>query len=67
MVLPQAGSRIIICSDGVWDLMSLSKAVKTCRFKPTTAATAALMAAVSRDLRLLVGPQPHRARACALP
>ncbi|GLC33563.1 hypothetical protein PLESTB_000088500 [Pleodorina starrii] len=53
VLLPAAGSRVIICSDGVWDLMSLSKAVKLCRFKPAPAATSALMAAVSRDLRLL--------------
>ncbi|GFR48931.1 hypothetical protein Agub_g10936 [Astrephomene gubernaculifera] len=53
LILPSEGARIIICSDGVWDLMSLSKAVKLCRFKPASAATAALMGAVSRDLRLL--------------
>lgn len=54
VLLPSNGARIIVCSDGVWDLMSLSKAVKLCRFKPASAATAALMGAVSRDLRLLV-------------
>ncbi|KAG2449516.1 hypothetical protein HYH02_005659 [Chlamydomonas schloesseri] len=53
VLLPSNGARIIVCSDGVWDLMSLSKAVKLCRFKPASAATAALMGAVSRDLRLL--------------
>ncbi|KXZ54621.1 hypothetical protein GPECTOR_4g686 [Gonium pectorale] len=53
VILPSAGARIIICSDGVWDLMSLSKAVKLCRFKPAAAASATLMGAVSRDLRLL--------------
>ncbi|GIL83304.1 hypothetical protein Vretimale_11336 [Volvox reticuliferus] len=53
VMVPQAGARVIICSDGVWDLMNLSKAVKLCRFKAAPAATAALMAAVSRDLRLL--------------
>ncbi|GIL52954.1 hypothetical protein Vafri_8690 [Volvox africanus] len=53
VMLPHAGARVIICSDGVWDLMSLSKAVKLCRFKAAPAATATLMAAVSRDLRLL--------------
>lgn len=53
VVLPQAGARIILCSDGVWDLMSLSKAVKLTRMKPCSPATASLMQTVSRDLRML--------------
>lgn len=53
VVLPQEGSRLMVCSDGVWDLMNLSKAVKLCRLKTAAGATDTLMAAVSRDMRLL--------------
>lgn len=53
VVLPQEGARLMVCSDGVWDLMTLSKAVKLCRLKTAAGATDTLMAAVSRDMRLL--------------
>lgn len=53
VILPTDGSRLIVASDGVWDLMSLSKAVKLCRLKNALSASSVLMATVSRDLRLL--------------
>ena len=43
----------MMCSDGVWDLINLSKAVKMCRMKTADGATGAVMSAVSRDMRLL--------------
>jgi serine/threonine protein phosphatase PrpC len=38
-VIPNNGCRIILASDGLWDVMTLSKAVKMVRSKPTESAT----------------------------
>lgn len=41
--MPPQGCRLILASDGLWDLMSYSKAVTMTRSKPTSAATQALI------------------------
>eukprot|EP00983_Pelagomonas_calceolata_P053940 1143502-Pelagomonas_calceolata.AAC.1 len=43
VMMPPQGCRLILASDGLWDLMSYSKAVTMTRAKPTSAATAALI------------------------
>ncbi|KAF5831437.1 hypothetical protein DUNSADRAFT_13145 [Dunaliella salina] len=53
VMMPPQGCRLILASDGLWDLMSYSKAVTMTRAKPTSAATAALIQVVSRDLRVM--------------
>lgn len=42
-MLPANGARLIMASDGLWDLMSFTKAVQLTRSKPTSAATQALI------------------------
>jgi serine/threonine protein phosphatase PrpC len=42
-MMPQQGCRLILASDGLWDLMTYSKAVTLTRSKPTSAATSALI------------------------
>lgn len=42
-----------MASDGLWDVLTFSKAVKLTRSKPTGAAASALVTAVSRDLRTM--------------
>lgn len=42
-----------MASDGLWDVLSYTKALKLTRSKPTSAAASALITAVSRDLRTL--------------
>ena len=51
--MPVEGCRVLMASDGLWDVLSFSKAVKLTRTKPTGAAASALVNAVSRDLRTL--------------
>lgn len=53
LLAPAAGCRIILSSDGLWDVMTLSRAVKLTRHKPLTAAATALIDAVLRDQRFL--------------
>ncbi len=53
LVLPREGSRVIMASDGLWDVLSYTKALKMTRSKPTGAAASTLITAVSRDLRTL--------------
>jgi len=43
VMMPQQGCRLILASDGLWDLMTYSKAVTLTRSKPTSAATSALI------------------------
>lgn len=53
LILPREGCRVIMASDGLWDVLSYSKALKMTRSKPTGAAASTLITAVSRDLRTL--------------
>lgn len=44
---------MIMASDGLWDVLTFSKAAKITRSKPTGAAASTLVTAVSRDLRTM--------------
>jgi len=51
VLIPEQGCRVIMASDGLWDILSLSKAVKIARPKPTESAASTLVNSVMRDLR----------------
>jgi len=53
VLLPGEGCRVIMASDGLWDVLSFSKSAKLTRSKPTGASASALVSAVSRDLRTM--------------
>lgn len=53
LILPVEGCRIIVASDGLWDVLTLSKAVKLVRSKPTSLAASTLVDAVKRDQRFM--------------
>lgn len=53
IMLPRDGCRVIMASDGLWDVLSYAKVLKLTRSKPTSAAASTLITAVSRDLRTL--------------
>jgi serine/threonine protein phosphatase PrpC len=53
VLLPVEGCRVVMASDGLWDVLTFTKALKLTRSKPTGAAASALVTAVSRDLRTL--------------
>jgi serine/threonine protein phosphatase PrpC len=50
-IIPEEGCRVIISSDGLWDVISLGRAVKETRSKTTKEAAHALIECVQRDLR----------------
>ena len=51
VLIPSQGCRVIMASDGLWDILTLSKAVKIARPKPTDSAASTLVNSVLRDLR----------------
>ncbi|KAJ9511432.1 hypothetical protein QJQ45_029903, partial [Haematococcus lacustris] len=53
IILPVEGCRVVMASDGLWDVLSFTKAIKLTRSKPTGAAASTLVSAVSRDLRTM--------------
>ncbi len=53
MLVPDRGCRIIIASDGLWDVISLQKAVVTSRRFGASAAAAELMVMVNRERRVI--------------
>ena len=51
IIVPEQGCRVIMASDGLWDILTLSKAVKMARPKTTELAASTLVNSVLRDLR----------------
>ncbi|GAX80484.1 hypothetical protein CEUSTIGMA_g7922.t1 [Chlamydomonas eustigma] len=51
VLIPQEGCRVIMASDGLWDVLTLSKAVKMTRSKDAATAAAALLSAVTCQSR----------------
>ncbi|GAX80483.1 hypothetical protein CEUSTIGMA_g7921.t1 [Chlamydomonas eustigma] len=51
VLVPEEGCRVIMSSDGLWDILTLSKAVKMVRPKPNDSAAQTLVNATLRDQR----------------
>ncbi|KAJ9519451.1 hypothetical protein QJQ45_023188 [Haematococcus lacustris] len=51
VILPVEGCRVLLASDGLWDVLNLSKALNLVRSKSTEAAASTLATAVSKDVR----------------
>eukprot|EP00798_Chlamydomonas_sp_ICE-L_P005307 gene5307-18551_t len=52
-LVPVNGARLVIASDGLWDVLSCAKAARLIRTKPEKAAAAALLVAVQEDQRVM--------------